>query len=77
MERLEQERTEPAAMRIGVLEPVVVQYHQEKILGKVLRIFHGTAALAGDGENRPPINPAKLGQRVPRRLLSTFGLRGG
>ena len=46
LERLEQERTEPAAIGVGVLEPVVVQYHQEKILSKVLRIFHGMAALA-------------------------------
>ena len=60
-----------------MLEPVMLQYHEEKILGNVLRVFHRTAALAGDGENRPPINPAKLGQRTTRRLLSTFGIRHG
>ena len=64
LERLEQERTEPAAMRVGVLEPVVVQYHQEKILGKVLRIFHWNGRV---GRRRRKWAANKSGKARPAR----------
>ena len=39
LERREQERTEPAAIGISVLQPVTLQYLHKKILGEVLRIL--------------------------------------
>ena len=39
LERLEQERTKPAAIRISVLEPVTFQNHHKKILSEILRIL--------------------------------------
>jgi hypothetical protein len=40
LERLEQERTEATAIRVGVLEPVMFQYLRKEILREVLRILH-------------------------------------
>jgi hypothetical protein len=40
LERREQERTEPAAIDVGVLQPVRFQYFDEKVLREVLRVLH-------------------------------------
>src|SRR2546428_5579298 len=66
LERPEQERTEPAAITIGLPEKISFQNDHEKILGQVLGISYRIAALANKSENRPPINPAELGERLAR-----------
>ena len=68
-ERLEQERTESAPRRISVPEPVILENHDEEILGKILRVLRGMTAPADKGKDRPPIEPAKLGQRLARLLI--------
>ena len=37
-----------ATVGIGVPEPVTFQHHNEKILGEVLRVFHGMTAPANE-----------------------------
>src|SRR5439155_26976081 len=69
LERLEQERTEPAAILVGMLQPVTFQYHHKKILRQVLRVLSRIPASANKRENGPPIAPAKLGQIVACLLL--------
>jgi hypothetical protein len=39
LERPEQERTEPAAISIGALQPVLLKYCHKKILREVLRVL--------------------------------------
>ena len=39
LERREQERTEPAAIGVSVLQPVTFQYLHKKILREVLRVL--------------------------------------
>jgi len=74
-ERLEQERPEPAAGGIGVPEPVTFEYHNEKILGKVLRVLRGVATPADKREDGTPIEPAEFRKGIARLLLP--GLRAG
>src|SRR6266513_2633803 len=69
LERPIQERTEPPAVTIGVLQPIVLQNGHKKILSEVLCILNRIAACTHKRENGPPICPAKLGQRVASFLL--------
>jgi len=69
LERFEQERAKPAALWIGVLEPITFQHHKKKILGEILRVFGGMAAPADEGEDWAPIQPAEFGERFPRFLI--------
>src|SRR5205807_1299798 len=62
LERLEEERSKPAAAGIGVPKPVTFQHHNEKILGKVLGVFHGMTAPADERKDGAPVEPAELGQ---------------
>src|SRR3954468_17326974 len=62
VQRSEQQRTEPAAIRIRRLKKIFVQDHYEEILGQVLGVVRGIAAAINEGENRVPINLAQLGQ---------------
>src|ERR1043166_624305 len=73
----EQERTEPPAIAVSVLEPVISQYCREKILRQILRVFYGIAASADKRENGSPVSAAQLGQRIVRFLffLSQIGGR--
>ena len=40
LERPQQERTEPTAITIGVLQPIVLQNCHKKILREVLRVLN-------------------------------------
>jgi hypothetical protein len=60
LQRPQQKRTETPALRIGRLEKISFQDHDEKILGQVLRVGRGIAAAINESENWPPINLAKL-----------------
>ena len=40
LERPQQERTEPTAISIGMLQPILLQNGHKKILREVLRILH-------------------------------------
>ena len=68
-ERLEQERPEPAAGGIGVLEPVTFQHHNEKILGEILRVLRGVTAPADERKDGTPIEPAEFRKGLVRLLL--------
>jgi hypothetical protein len=63
LQRTQQERTKPAALRIGGPKKIPLHYHEEKILGKVLGIGFRITATVNEGEDWPPINVAKLDQR--------------
>ncbi len=69
LERLEQERPEPASGGIGVAEPVAFQHHYEKILGKILRILGGVTAPAHERKDRTPIEPTKFRKGLLRFLV--------
>ena len=69
LERLEQERTKTAPLRVGVPEPITFQNHKKKILGEILGVFGGMAAPADEGEDWAPIQPAEFGERFPRFLI--------
>ena len=73
----EDERTESAAIPIGTLKKLTFKHRNEEILGQVLCIGDGLALAADESENRPPINFAKLGERLARLLLATFQIRAG
>ena len=75
LERLEQQRAEPTATSIGVVQPIFLQNGHKKILRKVLRVLCGIAVSADERENGSPISSAKLGQRVARLLF--FASVGG
>ena len=77
LQRLEHERTKPSAIPIGTLKELTFKHYNEKILGKVLGIRNGVALAADEGENRSPINFAKLGERFARLLLAAFRIRAG
>ena len=64
LERLEQERTKTAPLRVGVPEPITFQNHKKKILGEILGVFGGMAAPADEGKDRAPIEPAKFRERL-------------
>ena len=48
LERFEQEGAKPATIRIGMLEPITFQHHEEKILGEILRVLGRMAAPADE-----------------------------
>src|SRR5882724_11013790 len=77
LERSEQERTEPAAISIGVLQPVFFKYYYKKILREVLSVLDRIAPRTDKRENGSPISPAKLGERIAHLLLFTFRVCGG
>ena len=56
-------------MFVGMLQPTGFQDHNKKILGKVLRFLDRVPATANEEKNRPPVSPAKFGQRLSRLLL--------
>ena len=66
LERFEQERAEPATIRIGMFEPITFQHHEEKILGEILRILERMAAPTDERQNRPPIKSAEFRERPAR-----------
>lgn len=70
LERLEQERAEPAPGGIGVLKPITFEHHDKKILGKVLRIGGGMTAPANEREDGTPIEPAKFREGLARLLIA-------
>src|SRR4029453_5994815 len=69
LQRPQQQRTEPPAISIGVLQPVVLEPRKKKILSEILRVLNRIAARLHKRENGPPICPAKLGQRITGLLL--------
>ena len=75
LERPQQERAEPPAVTIGVLQPIVLQNGHEKILSEVLCVLDRKTACVDKGENRSPISTAKLGEGATRLLL--FAAIGG
>jgi hypothetical protein len=77
LQRLEQERSESAAIPIGALKEFTFKHGNEKILGEILCVGNGMALLADESENRPPINFAKLGERFTRFVLAAFRIRAG
>ena len=56
-------------MFVGAPEPVAFQDHGEKILGEILRFLHGVTLTTYEHEDRPPVRPAKFGERFARLLL--------
>ena len=48
--------------------------HNKKILGEILCVRNGVAVSADEGENRSPVNLAKLAERIARRLSSGAAL---
>lgn len=68
-ERLQEERTKTSPRAIGMPEPVPLEHHDEKILGKVLGILRGMTTPADEGKDRAPIQSAKLRERLPRLLI--------
>ncbi len=70
LDRFEQKRAKPAAVAVGLLEPVFLQDHDKKILGEILRILVRVASPADEGKDGPPIRSAKLVQRLARFRLA-------
>jgi hypothetical protein len=68
-ERLEQERSEPAPIGIGVPEPVTFQHHKEKILSEILCVLRGMTAPADERKDGAPIEPAKFRQGLMALLF--------
>ena len=62
IQRLEQQRPESPAPRIGGLNEAAFQKHDKKILGEILRVRRRIAAPINKGENGAPINLTKLGE---------------
>ncbi len=77
LERLEEKGTKPAAMFIGLLEPIGLQDHDKKILRKILRLLHGVSAATNEEKNRSPVGAAKFGQRLASLSLIVVGIRRG
>ena len=73
LHRLEHEGAEATAMLIGVLKPITLQNHDKKILSEILSFFSRVTVPANKREDWPPVKSAKLGQRLPRRLLVGVG----
>ena len=68
-ERLKQERPKPAAIGVGMPEPVTFQHHKEKILSKVLCVLGGMAAPADERKDGTPVEPTEFGQGLLRLLI--------
>ena len=77
LQRPEHERTESSAIPIGTLKELAFKHRNEEILGQILCVRDGLALVIDEGENRPPINFAKLGERFARLLLAAFQIRAG
>jgi hypothetical protein len=77
LKRLKQKRAEAAAMFVGAPKPVALQDHGEKILGEILRFLHRVTLTTYEHEDRPPVRPAKFGERFARILLIGVRARGG
>src|SRR5205823_14549397 len=76
LKRPQQQRTEAAAITIGMLQPAALQNGHKKILSEVLCVLNRIAACPHKQENGPPICPAKLGQRIASVLLFIRQVRG-
>ena len=77
LHRPEHERTKSAAIGIGTLKELTFKHPNEEILGQILCIRDGLALVADEGEHRPPINFAKVRERLARLLLAAFQIRTG
>jgi hypothetical protein len=77
LHRPEHERTESSAIGIGTLKELTFKHPNEEILGQVLCIGDGLALVADEGEHRPPINFAKVRERLARLLLAAFQIPAG
>ena len=56
-------------MLICMFEPVALQDHDKKILGKVLCFLDRVSVTANEQEDGTPVGPAKFGQRFSRLLF--------
>jgi hypothetical protein len=59
-QRLQQQRPEPTAVRIGNLKKISFHDHDEKILRQILGVGPGITEAIDKGEDRAPVNLAKL-----------------
>src|SRR4030095_13182130 len=75
LERPQQERAEPPAVTIRVVQPILLQNGHKKILSEVLCVLNRIAACPHKRENGPPIGPAKLSERIT--CLQLFSVCGG
>src|SRR5438105_5026064 len=66
-----------AALAIGPLQEIAIKHHHKKILGHILGILGRVAALANVGKDRPPINPAELGERLASLAFRALEIERG
>ena len=64
IEGTEEERAEPAALRVGDLKILVFEEAGEELLGQVLRVLRSPAEPPRVGVERVPVRPAKTFQRL-------------
>ena len=76
LERLQEERAEPAPRWVRVPEPITFEDHEKKILSEILGVFGGVAAPADEGEDGTPVKPAKFRKRLARFLIVAFEIGG-
>src|ERR1700745_1406834 len=62
LNRLEQQRTKTATIRVCVLKPIIFQYSEKEILSQVLGVLGRGIATRDEEKNRPPRNATELGQ---------------
>src|SRR5215468_8289603 len=77
MQRLEQQRTETAAVGVCILKPITFQYHHEEVLSQILGVLGRITTSADESKNRPPIGAAKLGECRRGFMLFAFGAGSG
>jgi len=73
LNRLEHEGAETAALLIGVLKPIALQNHDKEVLSEILGFLGRVALPAHKREYWPPVDSAKLGQRLTRHLRIRVG----
>ena len=71
-QRLQEERPEPTAVRIGNLKKISFHDHDEKVLRQILGVGPGITEAIDKSEDRAPVNLAKL-----REAGIDFALRPG
>src|SRR5947209_17239804 len=77
LQRLEHQRTEAPASRIGALQKLTFKHRDKKILRQVLGVRRRISPPANESEDRSPVYFAKFRQRLVDLLLVAVPVGAG